>query len=73
MAFNTLLRILDLFADKPHFDGNIVIRREPVHHALHMIHAESAHEVILKRNEESGCARVALTAGTSAELVINTP
>ena len=41
-------------------------------HAVHALGAEDAHQVILKRQVEFRAARVALTAGTAAQLVVDT-
>ena len=42
------------------------------HHTRHELCVEQTHEVVLEAQVEAGLARVALTAGTAAQLVIDT-
>ena len=51
-------------------DGFITQGREDTFHALT---AEADHQIILYRDKESGFTRITLTAGTSAQLVVDTP
>jgi hypothetical protein len=46
---------------------------QAVHQRLDALAAEYAQQVILKRKEEAGGARVALAAGATAELVVDAP
>ena len=50
---------------------HILLDAEQLHHVVDALAAEQAHEVVLKREVEAGGAGVALTAGTSAQLVVN--
>ena len=56
-------------------DGHVIGHVVLGHHGRDLVHAvaaKQAHEVVLKRQVELGLARVALTARTAAELVVNT-
>ena len=44
---------------------------EAAQHAVHALGAEDAHQVVFEREEEFAVARIALTAGTAAELVVD--
>ena len=44
-----------------------------LHEALHALAAEDAHQVVLEGEEEARLARVALTAGAAAQLVVDAP
>ena len=44
-----------------------------IEHAHELIRAEETHQIILQRQVEAGFTRVSLTAGTAAQLVIDTP
>ena len=50
-----------------------LLRAHPVHQASDALRAEQAHQVVLEREEELTRARVALTAGTAAQLAIDAP
>ena len=52
-------------------DGGVVVDLQGLHHFLHPLGAEQAHDVILQAEEEAALAGVALTAGTAAELVVD--
>ena len=52
-------------------DRGVLIDLKGVHQILDPVAAEETHQVVLQREEEPGFARVALTAGTSAELVVD--
>ena len=56
-------------------DGHVVAHVGRDHHlgdAVHLVAAEQAHEVVLERQVELGLARIALTTGTAAQLVVDT-
>ena len=56
-------------------DGHVVAHVGRDHHlgdAVHLVAAEQAHEVVLERQVELGLAWIALTAGTAAQLVVDT-
>ena len=56
-------------------DGHVVAHVGRDHHlgdAVHLVAAEQAHEVVLERQVELGLARIALTAGTATQLVVDT-
>ena len=52
------------------FNGLVRLNAEALQHLLHAA-AENAHEIVFERQKEFGCARVALTARTTAELVVD--
>ena len=56
-------------------DGHVVAHVGRDHHlgdAVHLVATEQAHEVVLERQVELGLARIALTAGAAAQLVVDT-
>ena len=73
MAFDLLLRLLDRAVDHGVLDGDVFLHLEPLHDALDALGAEDAHEVVFERQEEARAAGVALAAGTTAQLVVDTP
>ena len=52
--------------------GGIVVETETVYDRSDALAAEQTHKVVVEREEEAGFAGVALTARTSAELVVDT-
>ena len=42
-----------------------------VQHAVELVGAEDAHQVVFQRQEELGAARIALAAGAAAQLVVD--
>ena len=46
---------------------------ELLHQAGDPVRAEDAHQVVFEREVEAGRARVALTAGAAAQLVVDAP
>src|SRR5690606_22640155 len=46
---------------------------EPVHQARDAVRAEETHQVVFEREEELRAARIALTAGTAAQLAVDAP
>ena len=71
-AFHTGLRTFDDIADKAHFQRKRVIHLEAFHQSADLVAAEHAHQVILQGEIKTRRARVTLTGGTTAQLVINT-
>jgi len=70
-----MLRVLDGFRNHTCLDWLVIGQLRTLHHvgdAVHAIAAESAHEVVFQREVELGLARVALTAGTTAKLIVDT-
>ena len=45
---------------------------QAIEHADHPLRAEESHQIVLEGDEELGFARIALSSGTSAQLVVNT-
>ena len=66
------LGALDRVGDELVLDGDIFVKAQGVHQVLHAVAAEDAHQVILQTQEEAGGTGVTLTAGTAAQLVIDT-
>ena len=68
---NFSLRVFNRARD--HFMLNRFIFLQPhgAHHRHHAVTGENAHQVIFKRQVEARNARVTLTAGAAAELVVN--
>ena len=69
------LRALNRLGDELGLDGHVVGHVHALHEiadAGHLVAAELAHEVVLKREVELRAARVALTAGAAAQLVVDT-
>ena len=54
------------------FDLLSVLNTERLKDTHHALRAEQTHQIILKRNVEAGLARVSLSSGTAAQLVVNT-
>ena len=74
-ALDLVLGALDGLGDDLVLDGHVVAHVGRDHHlgdAVHLVAAEQAHEVVLERQVELGLARIALTAGTAAQLVVDT-
>ena len=70
--FHLLLRVLDRAGQKAGFQLLVLTHAEARDQALHLLAAEQAHQVVVQRHEELGAARVSLTAGTAAQLVVDT-
>ncbi len=67
------LRGRDRARDHLVLDRHVVRHVGHRHHALDHLGLEQAHQVVAQREVEPGLARVALTAGTAAELVVDAP
>ena len=66
-----LLRVLDGVRDELVLDGLVLFHAELIHDLRHAVGREQAQEIILEREIEARCARVALAAGAAAELVVD--
>ncbi len=65
------LRALDRARDHLGFDRSLVGEADHLHHALNALGAEEAHDFIFERDVEARRARIALTAGAAAQLVVD--
>ena len=54
------------------FDRLVFFHAQLIHNAGNVVRTEQAHQIIFQRKEELGRTRITLTAGTAAQLVINT-
>ena len=52
-------------------DRFAVFEAERLEHLVHALGSEDAHQVVIERQIELGTARVALTAGTAAQLIVD--
>ena len=66
------LRALDGLGDHLRLDRHVVGQVEPGHDRLERGAVEAAHQLVAEREVEAGLARVALTAGTTTQLVVDT-
>ena len=71
-GFHVLLGIFHGVAENLGVDGRVLVHAEGVHHVHDALRAEQTHDVVLQREEEARLAGVALTAGTAAELIVDT-
>jgi len=74
-AFNLALRGFDCLGHHRCLDRHIVGHVGLLHHGADLVHArtaEQAHKVIFERQIELRGARIALTAGTAAQLIVDT-
>ncbi len=65
------LRAADAARDHLRLERDVVREPGAAHHRLGETRVEQAHEVVLHRQVEPGLTRVALAAGTTAELVVD--
>ena len=70
-AFDLALRVLDALRHPRVLDGLVVRHAHLLHQRLDAVAGEDAHQVVLEREVEGARARVALTACTAAELVVD--
>ena len=66
-----LLRLLQRLVDPGMDDRLVFLQAELGQHAVELVGAEDAHQVVFERQEELGVARVALAAGTAAQLIVD--
>src|SRR4051812_730753 len=75
LVLDLLLRVLDLLGEHLRverlFQALLVHRSEPVEDAVDPVAGEQAHQVVLGGQEEQRLARVALTPGAAAQLVVD--
>ena len=68
-----LLRLLQRLVDPGMDDRLVLLQAEPGEHAVELVGAEDAHQVVFERQEELGMAGIALAAGAAAQLVVDAP
>ena len=51
--------------------GVVIVDAEAFHHALDLVAAEHAHQVVFQRQVEAARTRVALAGGAAAQLVVD--
>ena len=73
VALHLRLGGLDRLGDHVAFDRHVLIHAQLAKHAAQPIGGEATHDVVFQRDEEAGAALITLSAGTTAELVIDTP
>ena len=66
-----LLRLLQRLVDPGVDDRLVLLQAELLQHAVELVGAEDAHQVVFERQEELGAAGIALAAGTAAQLVVD--
>ena len=72
-GLHLLLGVLDGVGEHLLLDGGVLVHAQLFHHAHHPLRAEQAHDVVLQGQVEAALARVALTAGAAAQLVVDAP
>ena len=70
-AFQLFLGAFQRVGDHAVLDGRVLVDLEGIHQAGDAVAAEQAHQVIFQAQVEAGSTRVALTAGTAAQLVVD--
>ena len=70
-ALNPLLRRLKRLTDRFVLDGHIFFHAKALHQASNTLTLEDPHQVIFGRDVELGVTRVALTATTATQLVVD--
>ena len=73
LPFHGLLRGLDAAADHARLDGHTFFHAQPLQQVRNPLLGEDAHQVVFEGEIKARGAGIALTAGTSAQLVVNTP
>ena len=68
-----LLRVIQRLVDPRMDDRLVLLEAELLQHAVELVRAEDAHQVVFERQEELRAPRIALTAGSSAQLVVDAP
>ena len=68
-----LLRLFQRLVDPGMDDRLVLLQPELLQHAVELVGAEDAHQVVFQRQEELGMARIALAAGAAAQLVVDAP
>ena len=70
-AFDPLLRRLKRLADRFVLDGHVFFYPKALHQAGNALTLEDPHQIIFGRDVELGVTRVALTATTAPQLVVD--
>ena len=70
-AFDRLLGVFNRTGENLCVDRGVFIDAECLHHVHDALRAEQAHDIVLQRQVELRLAGVSLTAGASAQLVID--
>ncbi len=68
-----LLCLLKRLVDPRMDDSLAFLQAKLLQHAVHAVRPEDAHQIVVEREEELRMARVPLTPGTSAQLVVDAP
>ena len=68
-----LLRLLQRLVDPGMGDRFAFLQAELLQHPVHAVGAEDAHQIVFERQVELGAARIALTTGAAAQLVVDAP
>ena len=71
--FDLLLRLFQRLVDPGMDDRLVLLQPELLQHAVELVGAEDAHQIVFERQEEFGVAGIALAAGTAAQLVVDAP
>ncbi len=66
-----LLRLLQGLVDPGMNDRLVLLEAELLQHAIELVGAEDAHQIVFERQEEFRMARIALAAGAAAQLVVD--
>ena len=66
-----LLRLFQRLVDPRMDDRLVFLQAQLLQHAVELVGAEDAHEIVFQRQEELGMAGVALAAGAAAQLVVD--
>ena len=70
-AFHRLLRLFDRTGQHLCVQRRVLFHLQGVHHTHDPLRAEQTHDIVRHRQIEPAFARIALTAGTAAQLVVN--
>ena len=71
-ALNGFLCLLNGVGQHLVVKRSVLVNSEGLHHVHHSLRAEKTHDIIGHGDEEAALARVALTAGTATQLIIDT-
>ena len=66
-----LLRLFQRLVDPGMDDRLVLLQAELGQHAVELVGAEDAHQIVFERQEEFGVAGIALAAGTAAQLIVD--
>ena len=73
LSFDCFLRFLDSAADQSRFDWDTFFHAQPLKQGRHPLLRKDAHEVVFQRKIKTRRSGVALTAGATAKLIVNSP